>query len=54
MDVLGGVKTLYISTAYMVDNQTVKIMYKQYGKACFSPKQLYLCSCVLTIKNNKI
>lgn len=54
MDVLVGVKTLYISTAYIVDNQTVKIIYKQLGKVCFTQKILYLCSCVLTIKNNKI
>ena len=28
MDVLRGVRTLYISTMYIVDNQTVKNMYK--------------------------
>ena len=36
MDVLRGVRTLYISTMYIVDNQTVKNMYK--------PKSLgFLC-----------
>ena len=28
MDVLRGVRTLYISTMYILDNQTVKNMYK--------------------------
>ena len=37
MDVLRGVRTLYISTMYIVDNQTVKNMYK--------PKSLEKVSC---------
>ena len=53
MDVLGGGKTLYISTAYIVDNQTVKIMYKQCGKACFTQKKLYLCNYILIIKSKQ-
>lgn len=40
MDVLRGVRTLYISTMYIVDNQTVKNMYKP--KSLENDKKLFL------------
>ena len=46
MDVLRGVRTLYISTMYIVDNQTVKNMYK--------PKSVIRISLCRTAKRNPL
>jgi len=48
MDVLRGVRTLYISTMYIVDNQTVKNMYKP--KSLENDKKLFLMTLSLQKK----
>ena len=48
MDVLRGVRTLYISTMYIVDNQTVKNMYKP--KSLENDKKLFIMTLSLQKK----
>ena len=47
MDVLRGVRTLYISTMYIVDNQTVKNIYKP--KSLENDKKLFLMTSLYDI-----
>ena len=54
IDVLGGVKTLYVFVEYVVDNQIVKYLYKLHRKSCSTQKKQYLCNHILIIKKTNM